>query len=162
MLSYFKPDYYAPSLFEIPIDDLKTYGIKGLIIDLDNTLTNWNTIEISKEVTDWLDKVQKKGFKVCVVSNNSFDRINNSLEGLGIPFVANALKPSKKSFVKAMKIIDTNINNTAVIGDQLFTDIFGGKRVGITTVLVLPISNKEFIGTKFVRLVEKIIIKTLY
>lgn len=153
-----KPDFFVNSLLEIPLDVLKDKGIQGLIIDLDNTLTNWNCSVIDKEICKWLADLEKQGFKIIIVSNNSSERIEASLSKLNLPYVPYALKPRKRAFLKAMKILGTTVNTTAVIGDQLFTDILGGKRLGLTTILVPPLNKKEFIGTRIMRKLEKIIL----
>jgi HAD superfamily phosphatase (TIGR01668 family) len=156
-----RPDFYVLSLDEIPILKLKEKGIRGLIIDLDNTLTNWNCHNIEPCVYKWLMDLNKLGFKTCIVSNNGAKRIEATLVGLNVPFVANALKPRKRGFLKAMELMDCQVENTAIIGDQLFTDILGGKRVGITTILVAPRSKKEFFGTKFTRLIERMVLSKM-
>lgn len=157
----FRPDYFASSLLTVPMGFLQDKGIKGLIIDLDNTLTNWNNEEINPQTVEWLLNLQRNDFKICIVSNNNKSRIESTLRNLAIPFIANALKPTKKSFFKAMEILGTNTNNTAIIGDQIFTDILGGKRVGIFTILVPPLSRKEFMGTRIMRVLERVILKKL-
>lgn len=156
MYSWLKPDYIVKSLFDIPIKQLKSKQIEGLIIDLDNTLTHWNVTTIDEKIWKWLKTLEKEGFKICIVSNNSAKRINASLTVRKYPFVSNALKPGKKSFLKAIKLMGTTKDTTAVIGDQLFTDILGGKRLGLLTVLVTPLSQREFWGTKIMRKFEKI------
>lgn len=156
-----RPDFHVLSLNEIPILELKEKGIKGLIIDLDNTLTNWNCHNIDPTVYKWLMDLNKWGFKTCILSNNGVKRIEATITGLKIPFVANALKPRKKGFKKAMELMDCQRENTAIIGDQLFTDILGGKRVGITTILVAPRSKQEFFGTKLTRLIERLVLSKM-
>ncbi|MFZ5943360.1 MAG: YqeG family HAD IIIA-type phosphatase [Bacillota bacterium] len=156
MFHRLKPDYMVNSLWEIPLNGLKENNIKGIIIDLDNTLTNWNCSKIEDQVCQWLINLSQEGFKLCVVSNNSKKRINHSLSNLQIPFVPHAFKPGKRAFIKAMALLDTDNSTTAVIGDQLFTDILGGKRLGLFTILVTPLDKREFIGTKIMRKVEKV------
>jgi len=161
LLEKLRPDIMADTLMGIPLEILKTNEIKGIILDLDNTLTDWNCINISKDVCEWIVTLEKQGFKICIVSNNSIERIEASLKNLDLPFVPyvpNALKPGKGAFFKAMKLLGTTSHTTAIIGDQLFTDILGGKRLKLTTILVKPRSEKEFIGTKLVRKIEKVIL----
>jgi len=147
------------SIFDIPLVQLYTSGIRGIIFDLDNTLTEWNNPELSKETISWLEKAKKIGFKMCFVSNNTDLRVKEIADRVNIPFIARAKKPRRRSFRKAMALMDTKPEHTAVIGDQIFTDILGGNRLGLFTVLVSPISKKEFIGTRLVRLIEKIILE---
>ena len=147
------------SIFDIPLVQLYTFGIRGIIFDLDNTLTEWNNPELSKETISWLEKAKKIGFKMCFVSNNSDHRVKEIADRVDIPFIARAKKPRRRSFRKAMALMDTKPEHTAVVGDQIFTDILGGNRLGLFTVLVSPISRKEFIGTRLVRILEKIILE---
>lgn len=156
-----RPDFYFHALDQIPLLKLKEKGIKGLIIDLDNTLTNWNCHNIDPTIFNWLKDLTKMGFKICIVSNNGVKRIEATLTGTNIPFVANALKPSKKGFIKAMELMDCQAGNTAIIGDQIFTDILGGKRVGLTTILVAPRSTEEFFGTKITRFIERMVLNKM-
>jgi len=162
LLSKIKPDIFVPTLQDIPLQELSNKGIKGLIIDLDNTLTNWNCSEIDPIVHNWINNLTELGFKICIVSNNSTSRIEAFVKKIHISFVPNALKPSKRAFLKAMQILETDPESTAVIGDQLFTDILGGKRVGATTILVPPLSKREFFGTKIMRRFERIVLKRFY
>jgi HAD superfamily phosphatase (TIGR01668 family) len=149
------------SVTDIPFIFLENKGIKGIIIDLDNTLTNWNCRFIPQEIGEWLKTLNKSGLRFCVVSNSSSYRIESTIKSLEIPFVANAQKPRKKAFIQAMEILNTLPQNTVVIGDQLFTDVLGGKRLGLTTILVTPRSKREFIGTKLVRILERRVLKNL-
>ncbi|HAF17221.1 MAG: YqeG family HAD IIIA-type phosphatase [Thermacetogeniaceae bacterium] len=153
------PNKTYNSIFDIPLVQLYTNGIRGIIFDLDNTLTEWNNPELSGETISWLENAKKIGFKMCFVSNNSDLRVKEIADLVDIPFVAWAKKPRRRSFRKAMDLMDTKPEHTAVVGDQIFTDILGGNRLGLFTVLVSPISKKEFVGTRLVRLIEKIILE---
>ncbi|MDA8228395.1 MAG: YqeG family HAD IIIA-type phosphatase [Desulfitobacterium hafniense] len=159
MFELFRPSFQAKSLDCIPVNKLVTDGIKGLIIDLDNTMTPWNDLEVGPKVSRWFQDVQAAGIKVCIVSNNKHKkRVAVVAEHLGIPFVFRATKPRRRAFRSGMEILGTGLSDTAVIGDQLFTDILGGNRLGLYTILVLPISDREFIGTKFLRQMEKVLV----
>jgi len=162
LLERIRPDFMLNSLSEIPLDFLKRRGITAIIIDLDNTLTNWNCTHITEDVDEWLQMLEKQGFKLCIVSNNGQQRIQHTLKKYKLPYIPNALKPRKKAFLQAMELLNTFPHNTAVIGDQLFTDILGGKRLGLTTILVTPRSKNEFIGTKIMRKLERVILSRFY
>ncbi len=156
MFELFRPTCQAKSLDLIPVQKLVRDGIKGLIIDLDNTMTPWNDVEVGPKVAEWFSKLQKAGIKACVVSNNKRrQRVAVVAESLGIPFVFRATKPRRRAFRAGMAILGTGLHDTAVIGDQLFTDILGGNRLGLYTILVSPMSEREFIGTRFLRRMEK-------
>ncbi|NMA69722.1 MAG: YqeG family HAD IIIA-type phosphatase [Desulfitobacterium sp.] len=159
MFKLFKPTYQADSLDSIPIEMLKKEGIRGLIIDLDNTMTPWNDLEVGPKVAEWFVKVKEAGISACIVSNNkSKQRVGVVAENLGIPFVYRATKPRTIAFRRGMDVLGTGISDTAVIGDQLFTDILGGNRLDLFTILVIPISDREFIGTRFLRRMERILV----
>ncbi|MHB1653755.1 MAG: YqeG family HAD IIIA-type phosphatase [Desulfitobacteriaceae bacterium] len=156
MFELFRPTFQANSLDNIPIDRLVRNGIKGLIIDLDNTMTPWNDVEVGPKVADWFGKLKTAGIKACVVSNNKRkQRVAVVADRLGIPFIFRASKPRRRAFRAGMDILGTGKLDTAVIGDQLFTDILGGNRLGLYTILVIPMSQREFVGTRFMRQMEK-------
>jgi predicted HAD superfamily phosphohydrolase YqeG len=46
-----------------------------------------------------------------------------------------------------------------VVGDQLFTDILGGNAAGFTTILVDPLSVRERAWTRFVRGIERTLLR---
>ncbi|KLU66359.1 UMP phosphatase [Desulfosporosinus acididurans] len=159
MFDYFRPTLQAPSIDLILVEQLVRDGIKGLIIDLDNTMTPWNDVEVGPKVREWFIKVKAAGISACVVSNNKKrQRVAVVAERLGIPFVFGATKPRRKAFRAGLKMLGTGQNDTAVIGDQLFTDILGGNRLGLYTILVTPINDREFIGTRIMRRMEKVLV----
>ncbi|QUH26670.1 YqeG family HAD IIIA-type phosphatase [Serpentinicella alkaliphila] len=153
------PAMYAESIFEIDLKKLKDNNIKGLIIDIDNTLVAWDIKYASEDTKKWLLNLLKEGFKVCLVSNNTEDRVVTFNEELKLPAIHRANKPRRGAFRKAMTKMGTDINCTAIIGDQIFTDILGGNRMGIYTVLVVPIESKEFWWTTLVRRVERHVLR---
>ncbi len=162
MLKLFQPDYQASSLDRIPVKVLVEQGIRGLMIDLDNTMTPWNDVEVGPKVTGWFKKIEAAGIKTCVLSNNrSKQRVAVVAEHLKIPFVYRASKPRERAYKAGISILGTKKEETAVIGDQLFTDILGGNKAGLYTILVLPMSDREFVGTRFLRLIEKLLLKII-
>lgn len=159
MLEYFRPTRQANSLDLISVEQLRQDGIRGLIIDLDNTMTPWNNIEVGPKVEAWFKKVKSAEIRACVVSNNSKrQRVAVVADRLGIPFVFGATKPRRRAFRAGMDLLETGQEDTAVIGDQLFTDILGGNRLGLYTILVTPINDQEFIGTRIMRRIEKLLV----
>ena len=147
----FRPDRMVDSVTEVPPAELKIRGIKGLIVDLDNTLVLWQQEEITDEIMAWLTELQKMDIKLCVLSNSVLSmRSVRIAERLGIANVRQARKPAKSGFVRAMQAMGTTPENTAIVGDQMFTDIWGGNRAGIYTIMVAPIHHREFLYTKYV------------
>lgn len=155
------PDLYLNSIYEIDFEKLKILGIKGLIADLDNTLVAWNEEDISKRLGKWFNQAKKHGIAICVVSNNRSSRVYTFAENFDIPAIPKARKPRRKSFNRALEILNLSPREVAVIGDQMFTDVLGGNRVGLFTILIRPITDKEFIGTKFMRKIERHFLKKL-
>lgn len=155
----FHPAEYVRSIYDIDLRALRQRGVRGIICDLDNTLVAWDSSETAPELRRWLADAKSAGIQVCIVSNNGRTRVGNFAEPLGLPFVANAAKPRRKAFRKAMELLGTSPRETAVIGDQVFTDVFGGNRQGMHTILVVPISRQEFIGTRLVRLIEQFVLR---
>lgn len=161
MLEILRPALYVNSLVQVPVAALVEQGIKGLVIDLDNTITLWNDNYLSQEVQAWFDTLQQAGLRACLTSNNSPERGRRVVEELGLPAVFNCGKPRRRGLRRALEILGTAPQETALIGDQIFTDVLGGNRLGLYTILVEPISSYEFIGTRLVRRVERVVLRSL-
>lgn len=158
MLKRFYPDYYIKSIFEIDIEDLQKKGIKALIFDIDNTLVPYDVAVPSKKIIKFFKELQDKGFKICLFSNNNKERVVRFNSGLKLLAIHKANKPLTIKFKRAMTVLGTDKASTAIIGDQIFTDVYGGNRVGITTILVMPVSDKDEWITKIKRGIERRII----
>lgn len=153
------PKIHVNSPYELDIEVLKKNSIGGIIIDIDNTLVPWSEKHADQRVIELVDKLIGNGFKLCILSNGTKNRVSVFNKDLKLPAVHNAAKPSRAAFKKALRLLGTKPQNTAVIGDQIFTDILGGNRLGLFTILVVPQSSKEFLWTRFVRQIEKLILK---
>lgn len=153
------PKIHINSVYDLDTDILTKNNIKGIIIDIDNTLVAWDCKDLNDKACAFIKDLQKEGFRICILSNSTKKRVNRLNEKMNLPVVCNAAKPFKYSYKKAMRLMQTNVTNTAVIGDQLFTDILGGNKLGLFTVLVEPISTKEFLWTRLMRILEKTLIK---
>ena len=162
MLGILYPRLYLESIYYINGSNLWQLGIRGLIFDLDNTIVPWKAKNFSPQMTSWLLAMKAQGFKLSVVSNARSKRVSSLLEPLGIPAIALAGKPARRAFLLAMAAMETKTMETAVIGDQLFTDILGGNRLGLFTILVNPLSTKEFLGTKLMRNIERVFLKKVF
>lgn len=153
------PDQYVPSIFAVDPESLYAKGIRGVMTDLDNTLVAWNEPQAPDRLVHWLDGLRRRGLRVCIVSNNKEVRVRPFAEALSIPAVYEAGKPRTRAFRQALDILGTLPSQTAMIGDQLFTDIAGGNRMGMYTILVVPISKKEWVGTRIMRIVERRVLR---
>jgi len=155
---YVRPRAIAAGVEDVPPRQLAQRGIRGVILDLDNTLVPWNTTRISPAVRGWLDQARLEGLKLCIISNSAGDRrVEFVGRTLGIPFVSKAVKPSRRAFRLALAQMELEPDQVAVVGDQLFTDVLGGNRLGLFTILVTPVTRRDFIATKGMRLLERII-----
>lgn len=155
LLKRFLPNEYVKSIFSINPAVLKEKGIKGIITDLDNTLVEWDRPYATPELIDWLEELKNHDMKVTIVSNNNEKRVGDFSNPLNIPFIHRARKPSRKAFMRAVKEMGLSREETVIIGDQLLTDVFGGKRAGFYTILVVPVAQSDGFFTRFNRMVER-------
>ncbi|MFW6238335.1 MAG: YqeG family HAD IIIA-type phosphatase [Halanaerobiales bacterium] len=154
MRELFRPDYYFTEVPEITPDFLHKLGIKGIICDIDNTIVAWNNDQLADSYCEWFAVLQEEGLEMCLISNGLNSRVEHFSRELQIPAVGQAVKPLSRAYREAEEKLDVK-GEIAVIGDQIFTDILGGNRVGFITILVDPLDKKEFFITRFMRLFEK-------
>ncbi|MDR1615886.1 MAG: YqeG family HAD IIIA-type phosphatase [Syntrophomonadaceae bacterium] len=161
MRSFWYPKMYVKDLLSIPMEILPQNNIKGIILDLDNTVTEWNSNYIRPQVAQWFAELKSRAVQLCILSNNGEERVVKVAEQLNVPYVHRARKPTSYGYLRALKIMGLQAENTLLIGDQIFTDIWGGNRLGLFTVLVKPLNGKEFPGTKVSRFFERILLKKI-
>lgn len=157
MLERFYPDREVNSVYEIDYEALYQQGYRGLIYDIDNTLTEHGA-PATKQVVELIKRLKKIGFGVCLLSNNKEARVKMFNEKIQVQYIHKAGKPKTEGYEKAMTLIGTNKENTVFIGDQIFTDIYGAKRTGLLSYLVKPIGKKEEIQIVLKRYLEKIVL----
>ena len=155
MLEKFVPDEYQKSIYTIDYKKLKKLGIKCLLFDLDNTLVPPTLDKPNKKVRDLFAELEENGFKLIIMSNSSRKRLTPFKELLNVDTAARSFKPKKDKYLKILKEYKYNPEEVAAIGDQLLTDIYGANRMGIRSILVNPISKKDFFVTRFNRIIEK-------
>ncbi len=156
------PDQMVKTIFDIDLQQLKERNVKGIITDLDNTLVSARTPYATPELIAWLNRVRDDGFRVVILSNNNLARVGKFAEPLGIPFVHAARKPIGRAFRKALQKLELEPSEAVVVGDQLVTDMLGGRRVGLHTILVSPIDRAEDgLFTRVNRLIERIAFQRL-
>jgi len=143
MLQYFAPDIICRSITDIPLDELKERGIRGLLFDLDNTITEWQKDEVTERNKQWLHDLREQGFSICIVSNNHAPRVKRVAEQLGLPCLHSAAKPRRKSYWQAAALLKLAPQQLAMVGDQLLTDVLGGNIYGVKTVLAKPIKPEK-------------------
>lgn len=159
MIKKLYPNFFYENVQSIPYSFFIRERIKAVIFDMDNTLVN-SRYEYNKDVKTWLKGLKKQGIKICILSNTPrYSKIKKVGKELSMPFLYNALKPWSFGFKKALVLLEEEKKNTVIIGDQLFTDIYGGNRFGIRTILVNPIEKRELWMTKIKRPLENSILK---
>lgn len=157
MFDMFFPDRYVASTYVIDFEKLYEEGYRGLIFDIDNTLVPHGA-PADKRAIELFERLKRIGYRCCLISNNQEPRVAMFNEPIGVDYVYDAHKPSTKNYKKAMDIMGTDTKNTVFIGDQLFTDVWGAKRTGITNILVKPIHPKEEIQIVLKRHLERIVL----
>lgn len=157
MLEKFYPDEYVDSAYLIDFQRLFDMGYRGILFDIDNTL-----VEHGADATDRAVKLfallREIGFSVCLISNNQKERVERFNKVIQANYIYNAHKPSTKNYFKAMELMGTTPENSVFVGDQLFTDVYGAKRAGMTSYLVKPIDPKEEIQIVLKRYLERIVL----
>ena len=155
------PKLYLTTIQEITIGLLMKNKIKALILDVDNTLIDYHK-NLSEEVIQWSQKLQGQGIKMYILSNtNKEEKVKAVAKKLEIPYEMFAKKPFKKGFQKVQQILNIKPENIAVVGDQIFTDIIGGNRCNMFTILVDPVDKKDYWYTAWKRPIENKIKKKI-
>ena len=155
----FVPEYYFDTFDKASAEFLLNIGVKGIVLDVDNTLEPYENPIPGDHVVAWLQSLRDNGISAAIVSNNGGDRINLFNKDLGLPAYYKAKKPFKKNVLNAMADMGTDKSNTILMGDQVFTDVWAAHNTGLRAILVPPIKDKTDILTRFKRLLEKPVMK---
>ncbi len=154
-MEQYLPDIYQKSIYTVDYSKLLARGIKCILFDLDNTIVPPFNNEISQKAKDLITGLKQKGFKIILFTNSPQIRLKRFKNSLGVDGVSSACKPFTRKLRKLLNDYGFSENEVAIIGDQLMTDIKVGNKVGITTILVNPVSEKDFILTKIHRFSER-------
>ncbi|MBQ3058448.1 MAG: YqeG family HAD IIIA-type phosphatase [Clostridia bacterium] len=158
---FLKPKIKLEKVTDISIDILNKYGIKALILDVDNTLSTHHGQVLTDGLPEWLETMRKNGIKMTVLSNSNSKRLTPFAKKIGLDFISLGLKPLPFGYLRALKRLGTGKKETAIVGDQLFTDVVGGNFVGVTTVLLTPIKPETSLRFRCKRRVERFVMKKL-
>ena len=153
-----QPDMRVAGVWEIDLDELSHRGIAGIIVDIDNTIAPWGARDISAPAAEWLAQARSRGLGVCLLTNNYHSRANWFARALGLPVVCGWVKPWRWGYRRAMRVLGTRPDSTVMVGDQLFTDILGAKRLGIYSILVSPLSDRELPHPRLKRRFERFLL----
>ncbi len=153
----------AESSYDIDYEELYRKGYRGLIYDIDNTLVEHGA-DANEEVIALFRRLNKIGFRICLLSNNKAPRVRRfyrgaRVRGVKLHYIFNAHKPARKNYGKAMLLMRTTKKNTLFIGDQLFTDVYGANRSGIRSILVKPINRREEVQIVLKRKLERVVMR---
>ena len=151
----FVPDYYFKTFDMASAEFLSSIGVKGIILDIDNTLEPYENPMPSEKVLEWFRTLREAGISAAFVSNNNKERVELFNSELSLPAYYKAKKPFKKNLLRAMADMNTSKENTVLMGDQVFTDVWAAHNAGIKAILLPPIKDKRDIFTRFKRLLEK-------
>lgn len=162
MLKKFYPDFIYRSVQDFEEDFFKKNNIKYVVLDIDNTLVPYTVKTPTKPAIDFLRRLEGEGIRYCFLSNNNVRRVMLFNENINADFQANAKKPFIGGLNRILNRISAEKDKTLIIGDQIFTDVWTGKRAGIRSVLVDPIEDKETLFFKFKRALERIVLKSYH
>ena len=161
MLSFFTPDYYIQTFEQLNPDFLVKKGIRLLICDIDNTLVAHDDANPNDDVRIFVQKLKEAGIDFILISNNTVERTSVFAKQLGVPGFGFAKKPFKWTYKKILKEYDYKVDEIAVLGDQLLTDVCGGKRMKVFTILTDPLYQRDGTHTKFNRKIENRLFRSL-
>ena len=153
------PDLYLNSVIDINATLLKKNKLEALILDVDNTLIDYykNLIDGAE---DWCENLKSEGIKCIILSNsNKKEKVETVAKKLGIKYIMFAKKPLKSGFKRALEKLEMKPEQVAVVGDQIFTDVIGAKRMKMFSILVKQVGEKDIFITKVKRPIENAIIK---
>lgn len=155
MKDRFTPDFMFGHYWEITPAFLEQEGIRALLIDVDNTLAPYEMPDPDDRIRAWFRDLAAHGIRAALVSNNHAPRVERFNATLGLPAFPDSGKPKKKALLRAMEQLGVPLAETAVLGDQLLTDAFSGKRLGLRAIIVPPIKDKTNLFFRFKRRLER-------
>ena len=155
----FYPNVIAQRADQISPELLQKLGVKGLILDIDNTLTTHDNPVPDSQIAQWLEQNRKAGIKMIVLSNNKSSRVAPFAKILGLDFIANGSKPLKSGYCRCAEALGLSCEELCMVGDQLFTDVWGANRAGCKSILVIPIQLEKMWFFKVKRFLERKVMK---
>lgn len=155
ILRLFAPRYYVSGVRRLSPAVLRAWGIEALMLDLDNTLVPWGEATPPPAIRAWIAELRAAGIRACIVSNNLSVRVRTASEHLQMPVAEGRFKPSAAKLRDALRILGSPPERTAMVGDQLFTDVVAGNRLGVPTVLTAPLAPREPARIRLLRGLER-------
>lgn len=149
------PDLHVAAVAQIDLAWLQDRGVKGVLIDADDTLVPGDDGPVAPAAIAWMEDLRSAGLRIAILSNGTWGRITALGERLGVPAFAMAGKPFGFAFRRGLQAIETTPATTAMVGDQLFTDVLGARWAGLTSVLVAPLTPGRHAHTRVARRLER-------
>ena len=159
MLGFFRPQLYSTAINRIDPRELRLRGIRGAIVDLDNTLVGFRTLAPLEEDALWVARAKQADVRVLVLTNNGTPLAAQVAKDLGVPCIPRARKPLPHGFRRALNVLELESHEAVVIGDQLFTDVLGAKLAGLEVILVDPLVRHDPWNTRPLRWLEQIVMR---
>ena len=153
------PDFYFESVLDVPYERLYELGLRGLIFDIDNTLGAYEDEVAPGEICVMMDRLGDLGFKVGLLSNNGLRRMESFNRDMKLPGSARAAKPLAGKLLRLVRDMGLARHECAMVGDQLLTDIWCGRRAGVRTILVKPLTEREVLSVMLKRGLERRLFK---
>lgn len=158
-MGLFFPTVMVPKAYDITPQMLCSMGVKGLILDIDNTLTTHDHPKPDQQILRWLEQMRSNGIHLILLSNNHPPRVEPFAKKIGLAFEADGKKPLPGGYRRAALAMGLLPEQTAVVGDQIFTDILGAHLARMSSILVEPFQAEPFFRFRVKRFLEKGILK---
>lgn len=157
------PDRAVASILDVDFQELVAAGKTLVMLDVDNTVLPWGSEDIPDTSRDWITRGKAAGLEFCFISNTrNPERLGRLATALGVRPFNGKFKPSRDMFLEALQEFKATSDQAVMIGDQLFTDVLGANRSGVTAIWVRPMHHREFIGTRANRIAESFVRRKIY
>ncbi len=153
------PDLMKKRIVQITLEDLRFLEVKGLLLDVDNTLASHGKPEPLDGVEDWIAFMRDAGVPMAIISNNDSQRVMPFAKRIGLPFVAKAMKPLPSGVRRGTQLLKLPPDAVAVVGDQVYTDVMGAHWAGAKAILVEPVDKYETWSFRVRRRLERGVIR---
>ena len=137
----FLPKYIFPKITDISHEFLRQHGIELLLMDFDNTMLPYTVNVPTQELLDWMRRMKDHNISLCIVSNSKKSRVPDFAKTYDVACVTHAAKPFSRGIRVAMERFGAEKSQTALVGDQIYTDVLGANCAGVTSLIVKSIDN---------------------
>ncbi len=155
----FKPNFKLNRVTDISVQFLKQNNIKGLILDVDNTLSTHHGMKLTEGLLEWIALMESNSIKLIILSNSKEKRVKPFAKSINLDYISLGLKPLPFKFFVALKRLSLKRREVALVGDQLFTDSLGAHLSGIKSIILNPILLEDLPSFKIRRKIENFLYK---